>query len=92
MTQETFATHPDIRNACAESILGHAAKQEADIDPALTSTARAARVTAVGLALHTQVVLQGTFIVSKAAADPNLARDSIDHLRRYLAGLLTAGP
>ena len=36
------------------------------------------------LALHTQAVLQGAFILAKARGGPEVARDSVDHLRRYL--------
>lgn len=39
---------------------------------------------AASLARYTQVVLQGAFVVSKAAADPAVALDAIGHLRRYL--------
>ena len=35
------------------------------------------------LALHTQVVLQGAFVVAKAHGDARVATDAIDHLRRY---------
>jgi TetR/AcrR family transcriptional repressor of nem operon len=41
-------------------------------------------VTARSLALHTQAVLQGAFILAKAKGDAAVAAESIDHLRRYL--------
>jgi len=88
MAQETFATVPAIRDACATSILGHAATLEADLDAALTADARADGITAASLARHTQVVLQGAFVVAKASDDPTVVTDSIDHLRRYLANQL----
>ena len=40
--------------------------------------------TAESLGLHTQAVLQGAFILAKARGGPEVARDSVDHLRRYL--------
>ena len=88
MSQELFDTSPSIREACAESILGHAGTLEDDIDAALGETARRDGVTAAGLALHTQVVLQGAFVVSKAADDPAVVLESLDHLRRYLLNVL----
>lgn len=91
MAQEAFATHTDIRDACAASILGHAETLEADIDAALTATARADGVTAASLAVHVQAVLQGAFVVSKAADDPSVVTDSLDHLHRYLTSLLHTG-
>ncbi len=90
MAQEAFATHPDVRDACAASIYGHAATLDADLAEALAAAgARAdSGVTAAGLALHTQTVLQGAFVVSKAADDPAVVTDTLDHLRRYLRCVL----
>jgi TetR/AcrR family transcriptional regulator, transcriptional repressor for nem operon len=86
MVQEAYATHPAIRDACAESILGHAATLEADIADALVAAevdVEDIMAEAESLARHTQVVLQGAFVVSKAANDPAIALASIDHLRHY---------
>jgi len=48
--------------------------------------ARGIRVnwTAKGLALHTQAVLQGAFILAKAKGGADIAVSSVDHLRRYI--------
>ena len=40
--------------------------------------------TAESLALHTQTVIQGAFVIAKAGNDPGLARESLDHLDRYI--------
>jgi len=40
--------------------------------------------TAASLALHTQAVLQGAFILAKARGGAQVAADTIDHLRRYV--------
>ena len=84
MTQEVFDAHPAIRDACAASIFGHAATLEPDIAAAME--ARGIRVgwTPASLAAHTQAVLQGAFILAKASGDRDVARDSVDHLRRYV--------
>jgi TetR/AcrR family transcriptional repressor of nem operon len=84
MVQETYATHPDIREACEASICGHAATLEADIREAVRRYRVRATWTAESLALHTQAVLQGAFIVAKAKGDPKVATASIDHLHRYI--------
>jgi TetR/AcrR family transcriptional repressor of nem operon len=86
MVQEAYATHPAIRDACAASILGHAATLEADIADALVAAevdVEDVTAEAESLARHTQAVLQGAFVVSKAANDPATALASIDHLRHY---------
>jgi TetR/AcrR family transcriptional regulator, transcriptional repressor for nem operon len=85
MAQETFRTNPAIRDACFQSILGHAATLEADFAAVLASHDFPAEETAISLALHTQAVLQGAFILAKAKNDPAIAGESIRHLRRYLA-------
>ncbi len=89
MVQETYDSHPAIRDACARSILNHAAKVEADIAAAMTAHGLEAEWTARSLALHTQAVLQGAFILAKATGGPEVAAQSIDHLRRYVAMLFS---
>src|SRR5262249_33460441 len=84
MVQETYDSHPAIRDACARSIRGHAEKIETDIAAAIKAYGIKAEWTARSLALHTQAVLQGAFILAKATGGSKLAADSIDHLRRYI--------
>lgn len=82
--QETFATHPDIREACFDSIAGHAETLVPDIEAAIAKYQPPGHWTAQSLALHTQAVLQGAFILAKGGQDSALAAASIDHLRNYL--------
>ncbi|MBL6457589.1 TetR/AcrR family transcriptional regulator [Belnapia sp. T6] len=84
MVQETHDTHPRIRAACEASIGGHAATLEADIDAAMERHGIRADWSARSLALHTQAVLQGAFILAKATGDAAIAADSVAHLRRYI--------
>jgi TetR/AcrR family transcriptional regulator, transcriptional repressor for nem operon len=84
MVQETYGTHPAIRDACARSISEHAARVEADIAEAMVKHNIKADWTAQSLALHTQAVLQGAFILAKAKGGPQVAAQSVDHLRRYV--------
>lgn len=91
MTQEAYHAHPAIREACAASIFGHAATLEPDIAAAIEARGIRTDWTPASLAAHTQAVLQGAFILAKAADDPSVATGSVDHLKRYLT-LLFAGP
>jgi TetR/AcrR family transcriptional regulator, transcriptional repressor for nem operon len=91
MVQETYDTHPSIRDACERSISGHAAKVEADIAEAMRKRRIKTKWTAESLALHTQAVLQGAFILAKAKGDPKAAADSVNHLRRYVELLFHVG-
>lgn len=92
MVQEAFATSPAVRTACAESIFGHAETLEADLADALAAHRPDSPVTASSLARHVQTVLQGAFVLSKAADDPQVAVDAIDHLRRYFELLFDQPP
>jgi TetR/AcrR family transcriptional repressor of nem operon len=92
MVQEAYGSSPVIRDACGDSILGHASTLEADIAAALAAARPGAdraelAAEAASLARHTQVVLQGAFVVSKAAADPAVVLESIRHLRGYFSML-----
>ena len=87
LVQETYASSPAIRKACNASIAGHAATLEADIAEAMRRCRPAPEWTARSLALHTQAVIQGAFILAKAGQDRELAAESIDHLHRYLRTL-----
>lgn len=82
MVQEAFGSSDQIRAACEASITGHAQKLEADLSEAIASRG-VAGVTAHSLALHTQAVLQGAFIIAKATGGPLIARESVIHLKRY---------
>ncbi|MEH6417158.1 TetR/AcrR family transcriptional regulator [Pseudomonas sp. CGJS7] len=84
MAQEIYATAPDIRDACGRSIFGHTATLEADIEAARRDRGIRADWTAQSLARHTQTVVQGGFVLAKAGNDPALARESMDHLDRYI--------
>ena len=84
MVQETYDSHPAIRDACDRSISSHAEKVEVDIAEAMRRHKINADWTAKSLALHTQAVLQGAFILAKAKGGPDIAAQSADHLRRYI--------
>jgi len=84
MVQEIYETAPAIREACDRSISGHAATLEADIEAAMRDRGLSPQWTAKSLALHTQAVIQGAFILAKAKGGAAIAADSIDHLTRYL--------
>jgi TetR/AcrR family transcriptional repressor of nem operon len=64
---------------------------EADIAEAMKLYGVRAKWSAQSLALHTQTVLQGAFILAKAKGGPAVAMASIDHLRRYVELLFKAG-
>jgi len=84
MAQEVYATHPAIREACNESISGHAATLVPDIEAAIRKYGVRGDWTAESLALMTQVAIQGAFVLAKAKQNVAVAAESLDHLRRYL--------
>lgn len=87
MAQEAYDTSTEIRDACWASIHGHAETLVADIQAAIDARGLTPAWSAESLALHTQAVIQGGFILAKASGDARHAIDAIDHLRRYIEGL-----
>lgn len=81
--QETHQTYPAIRDACARSIDTHLAMLRTMIEDARREHP-VADIRAESLAIHIQAVLQGAFIMAKATQDVATARDSVDHLYRYV--------
>jgi TetR/AcrR family transcriptional repressor of nem operon len=92
MVQEAYDSYPGIRDACAASIFGHAATLEPDIKEAIETRGMKPDWTPASLARHTQAVLQGAFILAKATGDREVARESVDHLRRYIELLFSDLP
>jgi len=84
MVQETYDTHPAIRDACNKSIGGHAATLIPDIEEAMRQRGIRGDWTAESLALYTQASIQGAFILAKAQHGPAIAAECIGHLRHYL--------
>ena len=85
--QETYATHPQLRDACEASIAEHVASLEPIIARAMRKYRLKSDWSARGLGLHMQAVIQGAFILTKVKGDVKVAADSIEHLRRYLEHL-----
>lgn len=83
MVQDTYETHPAIREACDHGIRIHTATLERDFAEALRRAGRDP-AGAPGLALYTQAVIQGAFVLAKASYGTQVAVDALDHLRQYL--------
>jgi TetR/AcrR family transcriptional repressor of nem operon len=88
MVQETYATHPAIREACDHHIRLHAGEVARDLEAAKRAYAPDAPWTAQSMALYTQATIQGAFILAKAHDDPAVADDCLSHLRRYIESQL----
>jgi len=87
MVQEVYETNPAIRAACERHIVAHAGAVEAMLRDAKTKHAPKARWDPQGLALFTQAVIQGAFVLAKAKGGPEVAAGSLAHLRSYLETL-----
>jgi len=90
--QETFATSDAIRAACGASITSHADELARDFRAAIAQYPPRDAVTPESLAIYTQTVLQGGFVLAKAQGGPGPLHDAIAHLKRYLAQLFATSP
>lgn len=92
MVQEAYDSSPAIRDAVDVTISRHAARLEADIAEAISVHGiELDGWDAASLALHTQAVLQGAFILAKAKGGPDVAIQSVEHLKRYVSFLFRKG-
>lgn len=83
MVQETYESAPAIRDACDASITGHAMTLVPDIRAAMDAHG-VTGIAPESLAMHTQAVLQGGFILAKGRGSSEIAADMVDHLIRYI--------
>lgn len=88
LVQETFSSHPVLQAACGAGIEAHARTLVPTIEAAKARYAPKVKWKAESLALHTQAVLQGGFVLAKATGGSQAALDAIAHLKRYVALLL----
>jgi TetR/AcrR family transcriptional regulator, transcriptional repressor for nem operon len=86
--QEVYATHPQLRAACEMGMSGHVAMLTRDIEAAKQLYAPDAPWSAESVGYFMQAALQGAFIFAKAKQSPELARECLAHLRRYLETIL----
>jgi TetR/AcrR family transcriptional regulator, transcriptional repressor for nem operon len=84
MVQEAYNSSDPIRAACNASITAYAERLAEDIEAAIDTYGIGHGVNALDLAYYIQAVLQGAFILAKAKGSPEIARDSVAHLKRYV--------
>ncbi|MXO76048.1 TetR family transcriptional regulator [Altererythrobacter aerius] len=93
MVQEAFLTSGAIRSACRDSIMGNADLMVDDLRAAIA--ARGVDADAESLARHMQAVIQGAFVLAKIQDDEatagEVARESLQHFKRYLTLLFEKG-
>ena len=92
MVQEAYETSPRIRQACETVISNHAAVIAKDLAAAKKLHVPDATWDPLELALFTQVVMQGGFVMAKAKHGPEMAEAAILHLRRYIEFLFGRTP
>ena len=92
IVQETYDSHPALRDACRHGIELHAETLVRDIADAKSKYAPAADWSPQSLALFTQAALQGAFILAKAQGGAPAASDAVSHLHRYIESLFPVPP
>lgn len=87
--QEVFASSDAMRAACGASIEGHADTLAEDFRLAIALHPPRLPVTDESLAIYTQTVLQGGFVLSKARGDRAPLLEALGHLKNYLTLLFS---
>jgi TetR/AcrR family transcriptional regulator, transcriptional repressor for nem operon len=89
LVQEIYATHPGIRTACDRGMSRHIAEITKDVVAAKKRHAPTARWSPESVGYFIQSVLQGSFVFAKAKQNPEVVRENLEHLRRYLKALFS---
>lgn len=89
MVQETYDSHPAIRQACNHYLTEHVEMLERFIEEAKKQYAPNATWTAKSVSIFIQAQIQGAFIFTKARQDPSIAANCLLQLRQYLKTLLS---
>lgn len=84
MVQEVHETSPAIRDCCEKEIWGHAQSLVPMIEQAMILHPPRRPIIPLQLALFTQAVLQGAFVLAKASQSPEPAIASMDELAAYI--------
>jgi TetR/AcrR family transcriptional repressor of nem operon len=92
IVQETYLTHPELGAAAGACIDQSAMTLVPDIRAAMERYGGGVEWTPETLARHIMAVVQGSFILAKAASGRETAAASLDHLRRYLELLFRPRP
>jgi TetR/AcrR family transcriptional regulator, transcriptional repressor for nem operon len=87
LVQETYQTHPEIRIACERGMAVHIGELVRDVAAARQMYVPDADWTAESVGYFIQSVLQGSFIFAKAQGGPEVIRQNLSHLERYLRSL-----
>jgi TetR/AcrR family transcriptional repressor of nem operon len=87
LVQETYATHPAVREACDRGMSAHIAGLTRDLEAAKRLHAPKAEWSAESVGYFIQAVLQGSFVFAKVKQDAEVARQNLAHLKRYLLSL-----
>lgn len=90
MVAETYASHPTIRAACADTIDDHALSLVDTISAAMAQH-NVTGHSPESLAMFIHGTLQGAFVLAKAHDDVALAHGCLDHLRSYLVAIFSTG-
>ncbi len=84
MVQEVHTSHPAIRACCEAGIWGHASTLVPMIEEAAAAYPPIEPLDPLELALFSQAVLQGGFILSKASQSPEPSLAAVRRLQSYI--------
>jgi len=87
LAQEAAPESEAIRAACEEGLRSWAAKIAADLDAARLVHRAAVDFSPESVGRHVVVVFEGSLVLSKALGDRTVIRESLLHLKAYIASL-----
>lgn len=87
LAQEVSGTHDDIRRVCQSAFESGAADFERDVAAAKLKHAPKATFQPASLGQLYLTLIQGSMVMAKAAKNPAILAENVEHLRRYIESL-----
>lgn len=87
LAQEVSGTHDDIRRVCQGAFESGAADFERDVAEAKLKYAPKASFDPASLGRLYLTTIQGSMVMAKAAKNPGILAENVEHLRRYIESL-----
>jgi len=83
-SQEVAATHPVLRETCAEGFARWRDQIASDLEEARRVHTPSVDFDSASLADHFIAIYEGSLILAKARQDPRVIEEGVEHFRRYL--------
>ncbi|MFT5206899.1 MAG: TetR/AcrR family transcriptional repressor of nem operon [Candidatus Omnitrophota bacterium] len=87
LAAEIHQTHPELKQACSESMCGTLSSLRADFEAAKAQYVPKSTVDTSSLAELCSSVMQGSFVLYKATGNNKMLKSNVEHLTNYIKSI-----